>query len=93
VGCHGVGSLGRCKANPDYGSPDHRPTLETLKLQYQGNPVLTMDALIIPARKQKTLFIQINSGIHGLEAPTGSYLQQHFLTKCLPTIHQGNELA
>lgn len=76
------------EANPDYGSPDKRPTLKRLKVEYPGKPDedLTIDALIIPARKQKTLVIQINSGIHGLEAPTGSYLQQHFLTKCLPTI-------
>jgi Protein of unknown function (DUF2817) len=75
-------------ANPDYGSPDNRPILETLKVEYPGKPDedLTLDALTIPARKQKTLVIQINSGIHGLEAPTGSYMQQHFLTKCLPTI-------
>jgi uncharacterized protein DUF2817 len=75
-------------ANPDYGSPDNRPILETLKVEYPGKPDedLTLDALIIPARKQKTLVVQINSGIHGLEAPTGSYMQQHFLKECLPTI-------
>jgi Protein of unknown function (DUF2817) len=76
------------KDNPNYGTPDSRPHLETLKVEYPGKPDedITIDALIIPARKQKTLVVQINSGIHGLEAPTGSYLQQHFLVKCLPTI-------
>ena len=76
------------KGNPKYGTPDNRPHLEKLKVEYSGKPDedLTMDALIIPARKQKTLVVQINSGIHGLEAPTGSYLQQDFLMKCLPSI-------
>ena len=78
------------EANPKYGTPDSRPKLETLHVEYPGKPDedLTMDGLIIPARKQKTLVVQINSGIHGLEAPTGSYLQQHFLMKCLPSMSE-----
>jgi uncharacterized protein DUF2817 len=75
-------------AHQDYGSPENRPTLRKLKIEYSGheNDDLTIDALIIPAKKKKSLVIQINSGIHGLEAPTGSYLQQSFITKCLPTL-------
>src|SRR5262245_49871823 len=64
-------------ANQDYGSPENRPVLKILKIEYPGhsNDDLTIDALIIPAKKRKSLVIQINSGVHGLEAPTGSYLQ------------------
>jgi hypothetical protein len=75
-------------SNSRYGSAEIRPTLETLKVEYPGreNDDLTMDALVIPATKKKSLVIQINSGVHGLEAPTGSYMQQHFLSKCLPKL-------
>jgi hypothetical protein len=56
-------------SNSRYGSAEIRPTLETLKVEYPGreNDDLTMDALVIPATKKKSLVIQINSGVHGLE--------------------------
>jgi hypothetical protein len=76
------------KSNPNYGSPDKGPFLEGLPIRYPevGDDDLTIDALVIPARTKKSLVVQINSGIHGLEAPSGSYLQQHFLSKCLPSL-------
>jgi Protein of unknown function (DUF2817) len=75
-------------SNQRYGSAEARPTLETLEVEYPGreNDDLTMDVLVIPATKKKSLVIQINSGVHGLEAPTGSYMQQRFLSKCLPNL-------
>ena len=75
-------------ANQNYGSPENRPNLKTLKVEYsgRGNDDLTIDTLIIPARKKKSLVIQINSGVHGLETPTGSYMQQRFLSGCLPNL-------
>lgn len=76
------------KSNPNYGSPDKGPFLEGLPIRYPevGDDDLTIDALVIPARTKKSLVVQINSGIHGLEAPSGSYLQQRFLTECLPSL-------
>jgi hypothetical protein len=75
-------------SNQRYESAEIRPTLETLKVEYPGgeNDDLTIDALVIPATTKKSLVIQINSGVHGLETPTGSYMQQHFLSKCLPNL-------
>ncbi|MGH6826196.1 DUF2817 domain-containing protein [Methyloceanibacter sp.] len=71
-----------------YGSAEIGPRLEPLKVEYPGgqNDDLTMDALVIPATKKKSLVIQINSGAHGLETPTGSYMEQRFLSKCLPSL-------
>jgi len=75
-------------SNQNYGSPENRPSLEKIKVEYPGseNNDLTIDALIIPARKKRSVVIQINSGVHGLETPTGSYLQQRFLSECLPSL-------
>lgn len=73
-------------SNQRYGNPENRPSLKILKYPGSEDDDLTIDALIIPARKKKSVVIQINSGVHGLEAPTGSYLQQRFLSECLPSL-------
>ena len=44
---------------------------------------LDIDYLYLPAYQEKTNLIIINSGIHGVEAPAGVFLQHYLLKNCI----------